>query len=383
MGWVEKHGSGWRGVYRDLGGRRQRGPVVMHKAAAAAWADEHTDLVHAGIDRDPRRGRLPLRDFVPAWKDARSVEATTAASDEGRLTLILAEFGDRPLEHIDALAIQGWAKRLRREDRAAATVAKYVNLLSAILSAAVVAQRIRDNPCRYVTLDPAEPGREAYLTHDQVDALIAQLSVQGQSTVDSLAVHTLAYTGLRWGEAVGLHRNRIDFLRKRMDVVEVAIEVSGERHLKAYPKGGDRRWLPLPDHLIEALSVAFAGPVVPCGLQLLDAAGNVRPHRCTGLVLATGKEIPVLSRHTWGRDRFKPALAAAKLPPEVRVHDLRHTYASWCAAAGVDMRELQRRLGHKSIRTTERYSHFYEIADANMAGLDRPGKIGKTYVSER
>lgn len=382
MGWVEKHGSGWRGVYRDLSGHRQRGPVVMHKAAAQGWADEHTDLVRAGIDRDPRRGRIPLRAFVPAWKDARSVEVTSAASDEGRLTLILEQFGDRPLEHIDALAIQGWAKRLRREGRAAATVLKYVNLLSAILSAAVVDQRIRDNPCRYVTLDPSEPGREFYLTHDQVDAVMAFM-VEKQWDRDALAVHTLAYTGARWGEGVGLHRDKIDFLRKRAWIVDVVIEVKGQRHLKAYPKGKEHRWVPLPDHLLEAYSIAFAEPPVSCGLQLLDAVGNVRPHRCTGLVLPSGKEIPVLSRHTWGRDRFKPALTAVDLPPEVRVHDLRHTYCSWCAAAGVDMRELQRRVGHKSIRTTERYSHFYEIADANMAGLDRPRNLGFNHVSER
>ena len=292
MGWVEKHGSGWRGVYRDLTGIVSAGlssctrPLLRRgPMSTPTWCAPASTVTRAAA------GSTCVTS-CPRGRSTRSVEASSAASDEGRLALILEEFGDRPLEHIEALAIQGSAKRLRRGPRAPATVAKYVNLLSAILSAAVVDQRIKDNPCRYVTLDPAAPGREAYLTHDQVDALMAFM-VEQEWYVDSLAVHTLAYTGLRWGQAVGLHRNRIDFLRKRLDVVEVAIEISGERHLKAYPKGIDRRWLPLPDHLLDALSVAFAGPVVPCGLQrLLDAVGNVRPHRCSGLVLATGKGIP-------------------------------------------------------------------------------------------
>ena len=44
------------------------------------------------------------------------------------------------------------------------------------------------------------------------------------------------------------------------------------------------------------------------------------------------------------------------------------------------MRELQRRLGHKSITTTERYAHFYEDGEPNMAGLERPTKKGRKHA---
>jgi Phage integrase family len=39
-------------------------------------------------------------------------------------------------------------------------------------------------------------------------------------------------------------------------------------------------------------------------------------------------------------------------------HSLRHTYASWLAIAGVSLRRIQELLGHKSVMTTERYSHL-------------------------
>lgn len=40
------------------------------------------------------------------------------------------------------------------------------------------------------------------------------------------------------------------------------------------------------------------------------------------------------------------------------LHSLRHTFASWLAIAGLPLRPIQELLGHKSIVTTERYSHL-------------------------
>ena len=42
----------------------------------------------------------------------------------------------------------------------------------------------------------------------------------------------------------------------------------------------------------------------------------------------------------------------------ITLHSLRHTFASWLAIAGVSLRRIQELLGHKSILTTERYSHL-------------------------
>lgn len=51
-----------------------------------------------------------------------------------------------------------------------------------------------------------------------------------------------------------------------------------------------------------------------------------------------------------------------------RIHDLRHTHASWLIAAGVPLTLIQRRLGHESIKTTsDRYGHLAEGADAAAA----------------
>ena len=47
----------------------------------------------------------------------------------------------------------------------------------------------------------------------------------------------------------------------------------------------------------------------------------------------------------------------------MRVHDLMHAHASWLLAGGADLQVVKQRLGHGSLRTTERYLHTLPEAD--------------------
>jgi site-specific recombinase XerD len=54
---------------------------------------------------------------------------------------------------------------------------------------------------------------------------------------------------------------------------------------------------------------------------------------------------------------WKPALKHAGITHPVRIHDLRHTNASWMLAGGADLETVRERLGHHTLRATERYLH--------------------------
>jgi site-specific recombinase XerD len=54
---------------------------------------------------------------------------------------------------------------------------------------------------------------------------------------------------------------------------------------------------------------------------------------------------------------FKKALALAKIE-DFHFHDLRHTFASKCVQAGIDLYAVQKLLGHKDGRMTQRYAHL-------------------------
>ena len=60
--------------------------------------------------------------------------------------------------------------------------------------------------------------------------------------------------------------------------------------------------------------------------------------------------------------------ATAGLDTTVRVHDLRHAHASWLLAGGADIQTVKERLGHGSLRTTEKYLHT--LPDADDTALD-------------
>lgn len=73
------------------------------------------------------------------------------------------------------------------------------------------------------------------------------------------------------------------------------------------------------------------------------------------------------------RARWDAACRAAGVG-HVRVHDLRHTYASWLLQSGVDLAEVGRLLGHTSPLTTQRYAHLAETPSA--AVLEALGSHG-------
>jgi integrase len=90
----------------------------------------------------------------------------------------------------------------------------------------------------------------------------------------------------------------------------------------------------------------------------------------SGLVFATGKGTPIDAQNIINRF-FKPLLKRAQLP-DIRWHDLRHTYATLLLAHGTHPTYVQKSLGHASVQLTlDRYSHWMPSMGRNTAdGID-------------
>ncbi len=82
--------------------------------------------------------------------------------------------------------------------------------------------------------------------------------------------------------------------------------------------------------------------------------------RITGRTVDTDGHLP---RRWFLTTIWHPTLQAAGLDTSVRVHDLRHAHASWLLAGGADIQTVKERLGHGSLRTTEKYLHTLPDTD--------------------
>lgn len=367
MAWVRRLPSGkYAGRYRDHTGRERTAPggPYVHKAAAMRAAADAETTARAPGWRAPDAARQTWGTWCEQWWPTRTVEASTLRADTGRRDLHLTpRWGDVPLADITRHDIRAWAAQLRtRPDgtpRSPATVQRIVHLLSASLAAAVDAEVLAANPAARLRLTPGEASHERYLTREEFAAVLERL----ERPEHQLMARLLAGTGLRWGEAAGLHHARVDPGRGVLEVAEVW-SIAG-RVVKAYPKGRRRRHVPVPAW------VELPDPAPGEGACGYAHAGGA-PCR-SGLVVTTaGGAVLDESRFRKAWDR---ACAAAGVG-HVRPHDLRHTYASWLLQDGVPLAEVGRLLGHVSPTTTQRYAHLAESPDAAVLAALRDPRRG-------
>lgn len=150
-----------------------------------------------------------------------------------------------------------------------------------------------------------------------------------------------AGAGLRVGEALGLTRDSVDFLRRELTV---SAQLSPQGTLVAPKSEESARRIPLGDVVLEALSEHLRR--FPAGVH--------------GIIVTTSHGNPV-RRSAWG-EIWRATCRRAGL--EYRFHDLRHFYASALIAGNYSVVAVQKVLGHASARITlDVYGHL--LPDAN------------------
>lgn len=177
------------------------------------------------------------------------------------------------------------------------------------------------NPCRHVP-KYSEKRRERFLSQSELQRLgqvLAEVDAEGSETPFIVAAfRLLILTGCRLGEIQTL---KWDYITPRhMELPDT--------------KTGARR-IPLPQaarDVLDTLPRYFDNPYV--------IAGKLDGRFATDF------------QHPWRRIRAKAGL------PGVRIHDLRHTYASMAVSGGMPIQMVGRLLGHSQLQTTMRYAHL-------------------------
>ncbi len=153
---------------------------------------------------------------------------------------------------------------------------------------------------------------------------------------------TAALTGLRLGELRALRWRDVDLMSQRVHVERSFCGVSGKE--KA-PKSGKARSVPLALEVQQVLARLR-------DVTGFDGDGDLVFPAWDGAHL-NYQELSVT---------YKAAQRRAKLAP-IRFHDLRHTFGTMCAQAGMPLTTIQAFMGHASVTTTMIYAHFTPAGD--------------------
>lgn len=157
---------------------------------------------------------------------------------------------------------------------------------------------------------------------------------------DSELVRVAAYAGLRVGELLALCWGDVDFAARALTVAR-ALSMG----IESSPKSGRVRRVPLPDQTAAALERLSRRP---------DFTSQGDRVFCSSI----GRTLDGSAL----RRRFKRSRDAAGLRP-LRFHDLRHTYGSLLAAAGIDLVSIQSVMGHSALSTTSRYLRARPVSE--------------------
>lgn len=213
--------------------------------------------------------------------------------------------------------------------------------VSAMLSWCVKRKLLRDNPARDVVRYQTG-GHDRFLSEDEGARLwqaVADLETeQALSPAQAMIFRLLALTGARRGEIVGLRWGEVDLKRKLLLLPPL-------RHKSG--KAAKPKAIPIPGAAIALLSswprVVGVGPGKDWLFAKADGSGPIEP-----------------PKRAWAKVTDRAGLSG------LRMHDLRHTVASWAVGRGISLPVVAKLLGHANTQSTQRYAHLGIDAGADV-----------------
>lgn len=321
-------GTHWHYSFR-VRGVRYRGAIKearTKKQAEQAESQLKQDIFEGKFGR-LETGTMKLKDFIDEiympWAKANK---KSWVNDNYNKVILIKVFGNKQLREIQPLDIERFkSKRLAtktrfKTERAPASVNREFELLSRIFTLAIALGKADSNPCARVKKFKLDNERYRYLDPSEETVLMATL-VDKRAHLHDMVILALGL-GLRKREQLNLRRDQVDFFRN----VVIASRTKGKRNREIPMDVLDQRVKPILMRL--------------CRKKKADEFVLVNPK--------TKK--PYLDTKTG----FTSACTKAEIR-DLEWHDLRATFCTRLAFAGYDAFTIKAIMGHREMKTTERY----------------------------
>lgn len=384
MAWVEQTGAhSWRVRFTDGDGRVRSASGFASSLRAREFAATLAVDPRQGPSVDPATGTVTLAAWTARWLPTLTVCERTEENYRRDLRKhVLPRWGDYPLADISAGEVNGWAAQLAAAGYAPATVSSLVKLLSRLLTDAVDARLIVENPVhRHRHRGPRvlqpQPER-VWATPEQVVQVAEHATALGDASMGLLII-TAAWTGMRWGEITGLQRCNVHL----GDGVILVDRYAGGLH-----ESGSRMWLGPPKTAASIRVITLPPFLIALLREHLD--------NTDGVPVFTGPKGGWLRRSNVDRRILRPAAdgtlqlprASLRLPPVrpgLTVPGLRHSHKTWLIADGAPEIAQARRLGHHlPDRVVATYSHVApEVEQRLLDGLEARWHAANAYLHPR
>jgi len=356
--WYAKFYVDGRQVKRAIGPKRQPGESRGFTRSEAEKALRKL-MQETGTPVSERVDVKLAGERLVADREALGRKASTIENIESAVRVHLGPyFRGRSLDRIESSDVEAFMTAKRQAGLSVKSILNYVSVLYSIFEFGLRKGWASRNPCKQIE-KPERPTSNAdvrFLDDTDLEAAIAaerddEDDVLGP-TLRALYL-TAAMTGLRQGELLGLRWRDIDWTAAR-----VRVRRNWVRGEYGTPKSRrSSRSVPLADRVAgeldrHARQSSFAGD-----------EDLVFPHPVLGTPLDRSKVLKrfkeAVKRAEVGQfERVKGEDGKIELKPLTRFHDLRHTFGTRMAGAGVPMRTLQEWMGHRDLKTTLIYADY-------------------------
>lgn len=316
--------------YLDTSGRQRQYKIGGIADVTCAAARKKAQLLRSEVvmGGDPGARRTQIKsipsynelsvkhlDFIKETKSYASVEMCMRVH-------IVPKWGKTRLMDMNSRSMAQWLGEKRASGLSPASVEKLRVIIgrSFVLGASWDIPGTERNPTRGIPRTPLNNGRERFLSAEEATRLREAVAASQNPQLQHI-VGLLLLTGAR--------------LRELLDAKWENVDVKRRSWLIPTSKTGKPRHVPLST----------------AALAIIDQLPRFKD--CPWLVPNPETRLPFVSiKHGWQR-----AIREARLPG-LRLHDLRHSAASFMVNSGVDLFAVGKVLGHASYQSTQRYSHL-------------------------
>lgn len=330
----DRDGVQWRkdrgafyGSWTDLSGHRRKRKL---EASTLTQARTLISAEKMRVEKARTLGYVPpgnetLAEIMPRYLKHQKARITPQAYERTRGIVeghLQQAFGSTRLANIRKMNIQHYITK-RCSEVAPASVVKELNVLKHLFGLAVDWEIVPLNPCHRIKPPRVPAGRVRYLQPTELRSVL-------DACADWLrpVIALLVATGMRRGEVLGL---------RWLDV-----DLKGNRILLPQTKNGEGRIVYLNRIACDALDSLPDGRPID---HVFSAQQGVTPEAVSMAFARACRSVGI---------------------EDFRLHDLRHTAASWLRMQGADIHTVAQLLGHKDLRMAARYQHLSPafLADA-------------------